>query len=227
MWTFPVSVFESFKEVYVLTYKFKGQIQRYYYDLYNIKYDYKAIRLNKSSNKYEVVEYIENDDLSSIKKLIHIVPETDKINRIGDEKYAFSKSWLSKKEIMYDTIKKNLVNFFKNKCRSKSADNMWTTFKTYKGKLHGKGYTTGFVSVNSRATNDYVDKKNLAYCANIFLNPMVEHFFTQNGVSVDEDTYALAELIQWVWRSQIRRGDEINLYIPSSRMRNLLLNWLN
>lgn len=227
MWTFPVSVFESFKEVYVLTYKFKGQIQRYYYDLYDVCYEYKSVRLNKSTNKYEVVEYIENDDLSEIKKLIHIIPDTDKINRVGDEKYAFSKSWLSRKEVMYDTVKKNLENYFRNKIKSKAKDNMWTTFKDYKGKLSGVRYTKGFVSINSRATNDYVEKKNLAYCANVFLNPIVEHFFKQNDVSVDEDTYALSELIQWIWRSQIRRGDEINLYIPSRRMRNLFLDWLN
>lgn len=226
MWTFPVSVFQSFKEVYVLTYKFKGQIQRYYYDLYNVEYEYKSIRYNNESSKYEMVEYIEKDDLSKIKELIHIIPEKDKINRIGDDKYALSKSWLSKKDIMYSTIVKNLENYFKNKCKSKACDNMWCTFKDYKGKLSGNRYTKGFVSLGSRATNDYVDKKNLAYCANIFLNPMVEHFFTQNNVSVDEDTYSLSEMIQWVWRSQIRRGDEINLYIPSSRMRNLFINWL-
>ena len=66
MWTFPVSVFQSFKEVYVLTYKFKGQVQRYYYDLYNVEYEYKSIRYNNESSKYEIVEYIEKDDLSKI-----------------------------------------------------------------------------------------------------------------------------------------------------------------
>lgn len=227
MWTFPVEVFKSFKEVYVLTYKFKGQIQRYYYDLYDIKYVYRAIRYDDELNKYKIVDYIDKDDLSHVKELIHIVPEEDKINRVGDDKYAFSKSWLGKKEVMYETIVKNLENYFRNKCKSKACDNMWATFKIYKGKLSGNRYTKGFVSLGARATNDYVDKKNLAYCANVFLNPMVEHFFSQNDVSVDEDTYALSELIQWIWRSQVRRGDAINLYIPSKRMRNLLIEWLN
>ena len=45
MWTFPVDVFEAFSEVYVLTYMFDGQIQRYYYDLYNIDYKYYSIGL--------------------------------------------------------------------------------------------------------------------------------------------------------------------------------------
>ena len=47
------------------------------------------------------------------------------------------------------------------------------------------------------------------------------------GVSVDEDTWALSELIQWIFRSAIRENNEINVYIPSERMRNLLIEWLN
>src|SRR5690625_2204402 len=33
IWAFPPSIFEAFSEVYVMTYLFKGQIQRYYFDL--------------------------------------------------------------------------------------------------------------------------------------------------------------------------------------------------
>ena len=40
---------------------------------------------------------------------------------------------------------------------------MWATYKDFKGKLIGKGYTKGFVSLGCRATNDYCDKSNLAY----------------------------------------------------------------
>lgn len=43
IWTFPVKVFSAFKEIYVLTYLFSGQMQRYYYDMYNIPYEYKSV----------------------------------------------------------------------------------------------------------------------------------------------------------------------------------------
>jgi len=36
----------------------------------------------------------------------------------------------------------------------------------------------------------------------------------------------LSEMVQWVWRSAIREGNEIVLYVPSERMRNLFTNWL-
>jgi len=33
-------------------------------------------------------------------------------------------------------------------------------------------------------------------------------------------------MIQWIWRSAIRDGKEIWVYIPSRRMRELLKKWL-
>ena len=55
----------------------------------------------------------------------------------------------------------------------------------------------------------------------------IKQFFIDKGVSVDEDTWALSELIQWVFRSAIRENNNINIYIPSERMRNLFIEWLN
>jgi hypothetical protein len=59
------------------------------------------------------------------------------------------------------------------------------------------------------------------------MNPVLKHFFIQKNIIVNDEEYALSELVQWVWRSAIRDGKEINLYIPSSRMRRLLTDWLN
>ena len=38
--------------------------------------------------------------------------------------------------------------------------------------------------------------------------------------------YALSTMLQWIWRSAIRRGEEIWLYVPSRRMRTLLKDWM-
>lgn len=226
MWTFPIDVFNSFKEVYVLTYLFKGQIQRYYYDLYEI--DYKYYSVGVVNNKYELIDYISEYDMSKIRENINIL-NNDKINNIGDNDYSLSKSWYikDKNKLLITQLKNNINNYFRNKIKGKAVDNMWTTYKEFKGKLSGKGYTKGFVSLNCRATNDYCNKVNLAYCTNIFLNPIIKQFFIDRKVKVNEDIYALSELIQWIWRSRIRRGEAINIYIPSLRMRTLLLNWLN
>ena len=51
-------------------------------------------------------------------------------------------------------------------------------------------------------------------------------FYKSAGIEVDEDAYALSTMIQWIWRSAIRDGHEIYIYVPSKRMRELLLDWV-
>ena len=55
---------------------------------------------------------------------------------------------------------------------------------------------------------------------------MIKNFFVDKGVVINEDEWALSELIQWMFRSSIREQKNINIYIPSKRMRDLLMKWL-
>jgi len=59
------------------------------------------------------------------------------------------------------------------------------------------------------------------------LNPVIKDYFYSHNVKVNEDLYALSELLQWIWRSDIRNGNKINIYIPSKRMRSIFIEWLN
>ena len=225
MWTFPVEIFNSFKEVYVMSYLFDAQIQRYYYDLYNLEYTYYFVC--KENDKY-ILKSKNNskENKTLIKNNINILDDT--INSIGDKDYSLSVSWYEKdkNKVLINQLKNNLYNYFQHKTHAKSKDLIWTSYKKQQNKLSGKGYSNGFIPINSRATNLYNDRHNLAYCANIFLNPIVKQFFTDRNITVKEDTYALSEMLQWIWRSAIRNNESINIYIPSKRMRELLIDWL-
>ena len=83
-----------------------------------------------------------------------------------------------------------------------------------------------FVPCNARATNDFADRKVLLYMCNRYLNPEYRKYFHVRGYELDDDQFALSEMLQWIWRSAIRRGEQINIYIPSSRMRGLLYKWM-
>ena len=229
MWTFPVDIFDNFIEVYVLTYLFRGQIQCYYYDLFNIKYEF--YNIIKNNNRYNIIK-TDNPDYNNkykneLKNKINIID--DRINYIGDYEFALSSTWYknNKNNFIINKLKNNLVNYFIHKVKANSKEIMWTTYKDYKNKLSGNGYTRGFLVLNARATNDYANRRYLAYCCNIFLNPYIEQFFTQNNVRVDQDMHGLSEMIQWIWRSAIRNGKEIYIYVPSKRMRELLIKWLD
>ena len=225
LWRYPPEIFELFDKVYILTYLFEASILKNYFDLYKIYYEQKSI--SETDRQYELMNYY--------------IPDTsvflDKINiydgKLNDNIYqkinGLSVTWF-KARINQDgikQIKKNLYNYFSNIVNAKSDNIMWTTFKDYKAKLKGKGYSSQFVSYNCRSTNKYADTYNLAYCVNVYLHPGITQFFLQRGISINEDLYGLSEMIQWIWRSRIRKGESINIYIPSMRMRNLLIDWMN
>jgi hypothetical protein len=227
MWNFPVEIFKSFKKAYILTYMFKAQIQKYYYDYYNVEYKY--IGVEQIGETYQFVDDVSEDKIHIGNKIT--ILDDDKLNSIGENEYSLSKTWFetekkTRSKFLLKNLKNNLYNYFINKTKTPSDKSMWTTFKDYKKSLTGKGYTKGFVSVNARATNKFKEKFTLAYCANIFLNPVIKQFFQTKQVKIYENEYALSEMLQWIWRSAIREGNEITIYIPSSRMRGLLKDWL-
>jgi hypothetical protein len=204
---------------------FDGQLQKYYFDIFNTQYEYKSVK--KVGDRYELTEYEKDYDMTTISNLLHIYE--GKLNDIGKGKFTLSLTdlrKLKKKPALLKLMKNNISNYFKHVAKSKSEQNMWTTFKEVKNTLKGKGYTKGFVPCNSRATNDFKDRTTMAYIVNRFTNPCIKQFFTANGVEIDEDAIALSELVQWIFRSAIRDGKEVNLYIPSERMRGLLKEWL-
>ena len=39
VWSLPVNVFKAFTEIYISTYMFDAQIQKYYYDYFDMEYE--------------------------------------------------------------------------------------------------------------------------------------------------------------------------------------------
>ena len=229
VWLFPIKCFNAFDNIYILTYMFKSQLQQWYYDYYGLPYEFLSVDA-VSLDTYHLIEYDDNKNYIKYdySKLIHIL-DNEKMNRIGELDYSLSSTWYGRninEDIIIKNLKNNMLNFFYNILHSSSKDNIWTTFKEYQNKLKGKGYSKGFIPVNSRATNEYKDRFNIAYPVNRFLNPYVKNFFTSNNIEINEDGWALSEMLQFIWRSAIRDGKEINVYIPSKRMRNLLKAWI-
>ena len=82
-----------------------------------------------------------------------------------------------------------------------------------------------WVAKITRGTNDYAHCSHLVYLYDQHMNPYVARWLEDNSRAFD-DAYALTELIQWVWRSRVRKGQPITLYLPNPRMRRLMAEWL-
>lgn len=91
-----------------------------------------------------------------------------------------------------------------------------------------KDYQKAFCPYNASATNKYMKKQNLVYLVSIHHNPIIIRWFKGHIVDIDDDDLALSQMLQWVFRSAIRKkdGGNINLLIMSKRMRRLFETWL-
>ena len=104
--------------------------------------------------------------------------------------------------------------------------------------------TTGvhWVGNTTRGVNGYINCTHAVYLYDQNPNPHLLRFLGMASRSPEafkfSNAYALAELVQWLFRCCIRSGGvngtgdrskprcKATVYIPSERMRNLLINWL-
>lgn len=245
---FPARIFGLFNDVFVLTYQFEGSILKSYFDYYSIPFERRSA-IATAPDCYEITDYYDDRDIRrTLKDKISVVDDIQ-LTAIGAKPSALSKSWYrnAQKEKI-DQIKKNCNTFLRNRVTDAKASRiMWTSFKDDYKAIVDRGYKyvrkltkedrqlperevsklNCFVSCNARATNDFAERDILMYLVNRYPDPEIGKFFAKKGVDINREIYALNEMIQWIWRSAIRNGQPIHIYIPSSRMRGLLLNWLD
>lgn len=221
----PTASFACFESVIILTYMFDGSILKSYFDFYEFSYEYIGVR--NHDGEYEFSDEISAPTVVGLADRIHIWAPKKYDKCFGGHSLSYSWFYSRNKDspdIM--ELKKSMQNFFINGAGTKSKQSLWTTYKHARQKVAAYGYARSFESHNARATNKYRDRSAVAYAVNKYMNPCVLDFFRLKGVTVDQDQYALSSMVQFIWRSAIRDGHEISLYIPSLRMRRLFENWL-
>lgn len=257
VWQFPPALFNAFKRVYLLTYLFKGSLLKPYFEYHNIGYELASVCKN-ANDRYWLSEWHDDRNQRRKYKALITLWDNQKANRYKAAALSKT-WYSRQNEQSLSELKLYLYNYFSNVTSAKSRHIMWTCPKDYRKHLKGKGYTlvrsltadekklprrerenlekktSCFVACNARATNAFDDRTTLAYLYNVYPNPYIKRYFEQKNqkdglsIMVDQDAYALSTLIQWTWRSAIRKPtpEPITLYIPSKRMRTLLMRWLN
>jgi hypothetical protein len=212
IWELTPNLLNSFLSVTILTYQFEGSILKPYFDIKDIKYT------------------IDTTTVTTDKKIGHLIEvcEDERMNEAGKHLQALGHTSLSKakNKSVCEAIGKHAYNFVRNICKASSDKVMWSTFKDTKNSIKRKGFTRGFIPLNTKATNEFKDKTVLIYALNRFMDVPLKRYLENRGVEVNQDLWALNELLQWIFRSAIRDGKPIKIYIPSRRMRSLLLEWI-
>ena len=246
VWMAPPEQLEAFKHVFILTYMFKGSVMASWLDHFQVPYELKTVsRLTGA-----LLAYWDEGG----RAFRHLVKLNDdpKINQMKSKKTeSMGATWFKKAPTK--TLKKtnaDMITFFKSTGLSNDKC-LYSCHMSDKGLpiLNPRGYVTStkkklsylmgikdhtekardlnFIPVNMKASNLYKEREAVAYPFTMYPHQALKVFFQDSGIPFDEDRYALSEMIQLLWRSAIRDGKEVNLYIPSYRMRTLFLNWLN
>ena len=232
IWMQPIRSFTCFKDIFVLTYKFEGQLLKYYFDINKIEYKYCIAE--KMGEAFQFRE-VDKPQKSSIDKSLINICDDEKLNKIGEKENnknnsvdgTLSKKWYQEaSETELQDVKNHLYNYLRRKISAKSKEIIWTCFEDYESVLKKYGFAKSFIPCNTNATNKYKDCSTVAYMINFFANPNIVNFFSQYEIKVAGDKYSLSMLLQFIWRSRIRENKPINLYVPSKRMRELLIDWL-
>lgn len=221
--TLSANFFEAFTEIYLLNYLFEQSNLYANLQLNGISYEKFSI------SQGEIVPFDSSlDDRKKLRSLINVY-EGKANDLCKRDKNPFSSTFYNTRATASDIreIKLALENMTKNVYQAKSSDVMWTTLKSKKENIKGKGYTKGFVSITQKASNEYANKSVLLYAYNFSSNPFDVDFYKGKGVEINPDLFAVATLLQWIFRSRIRNGKPIELFLPSERMRTLLEKWAN
>lgn len=217
----------AWKEIYYIN-LFYNEHSVYVVDVYNkekmpdinLKDIWKEYKSFSISQKFDVNEaydkYLLNPPNYNYKKLIQII-DHKKLNSIGKSKHALSEKWFRDNFNNLKQLRNHIFNFYNNIIsEAPTGKCYWTTYVQFYDHLKDKGYTKGYRYKTKYDTN----RKYLAYIENNF-------YSVNENIELTQDQYALTCLLNFLFESDLKNGKPIVLYIPSSRMRKLLENWIN
>ena len=210
LWEMSPEILSCFKQIKMATYLFDGSYMCGFLKYHGFTYTTETF--GKKGKDFKSLIQIVNDD---------------KLNKIGDRITALSSSSQVNNRTYNDQLKKNLVNLFNHKHKVPKEERLWCCYKGAFNSIKGFGYTKNFLAVGTKATNNYAHTSVVAFTVNLFANPIIARHLQTKGITIDESKLALGEMIQWLYRSRIRKDESIVAYIPSRRMRELLIDWLN
>ena len=228
----PMSLIHCAKRVVLLTYLFEGSILDSFLSMKGIT----TVPFKEVGTRYV--------DKQRIRDLIEFVGDRQVKEWSGE---SMSSTWY--KEVTQAKLTKlgKSIRSIGDSLKVRSPHLLWCSHSSVarpKGKnarkLSPVGFSAGdgkdvidddiavgcYLPCTSRATNAYRDRTVMIHCYNRFPHVSVSSFLQDYGATVDRDKFALAEFLQWLWRSAIRDDKPIKVCILPRRMRKLFQDWL-
>ncbi len=224
IWAMPKELLTAGRTTTILTYKSEGSVLSSYLKKLDVPVEVANDNQREEAFRKKAAELVTIKDIPALSRLS--LSYSGQLAGMSNSKYC-------------RTVVNALKNLRGRQLKDVPAENILLTCAKdgwYKGgdKTAAGPFASGsklfqganWVAKITRGTNDYAHCSHLIYLYDQYMNPYVARWLEDNSRAFD-DAYALTELIQWVWRSRVRKGQPITLYLPSLRMRQLMEEWLS
>lgn len=233
MWALPIELLTKARSFTVYTYMAEGSMLVPYLRKLDVRFVIDKDPLAELAFRRKASELIEIREIPSLREVgLSYKKQTDARHlkkygkRVGTALKNIRQRQIEKLDgqlhmsnVMITCAKGNWYNKGKSTGDNFKPGPFATNSRMFKG--------TKWVPNTTRGTNDYIDCTHLIYLYDQYMNEFVRRWLGLSSDTEAQDRYALTELIQWVYRSRVRRGEPIVLYLPSKRMRRLLEAWLD
>ena len=223
IWAMPKELLTAGRTTTILTYKSKGSVLSSYLKKLEVPVEVANDNQLEEAFRKKAAELITIKDISALSRLS--LSHSGQLAGMSNSKYCRTVVNALKnlrgrqlKDVPADNI---LITCAKDGWYKKGNEEVAGPFASGSKLFQGANW----IAKITRGTNKYAHCSHLVYLYDQHMNPYVARWLEDNSRAFD-DAYALTELIQWVWRSRVRKGQPITLYLPSPRMRRLMVEWL-
>lgn len=250
-WMVSDRMLRACKQVIIMTYMFERSPMCAYLKMHHLSYEPLYVA-HPADGEYYFSDHMSYmpEYTGRVSQLIHVC-DNPKLNAIGEVRTHLSHNWYHEQKRLYERhmeqkranganakkkreemdpfrrVRANMYSFFeyRNDANLKH-DCLWACYSDMQDGMTRNGYKTNFLVFNATSMNNFGDRHYLAYPVNVYQKISIRRYFKEHEIDIEDNDYALSCMIQWIWRSAIRNGEEVWLYLPSSRMRRLLNQWM-
>jgi hypothetical protein len=224
IWALPQSILTGGRSVTVMTYKPEGSMLLAYLRKLGLPFEVTNDNQLEEDFRAKAAELITIEDIGALSK--NNFSYTGQVAGMSSSSYyskvSRSLKNLKERKLIGVDIYDILITCKKDAWLKASNDNQPKPGVFAK---NSRLKDANWIANTTRGTNDYMHCSHLIYLYDQNINPILARWLGNSSQDF-KDSYALTELIQWVWRSRVRRGEPITLYLPSPRMRRLFEEWL-
>lgn len=226
IWALPSSILTAGRSLTIMTYKSEGSMLIAYLNKLALPYQVSNDNFLEEDFRRKAAELVTVEGIGSLSKTPLTFTAQTKGSTLSSYCSKLALSLKNLKERRLKGIKQDniLLTCKKDVWLKASNDNEKGDQHTQLAKT-SRLKNANWIANTTRGTNNYIHCSHLIYLYDQNINPVIARWLG-NSSQEFKDAYALTELIQWVWRSRIRMGEPITVFIPSQRMRELFERWL-